>query len=352
MSPAPPANVTIPDVQILSDSAFADWDAYVRNHALGTPFHLAAWREAIEESFGYEPRYLIAADHGHTVGVLPLFLVKSIFTKSALISTPFAVYGGILADTPEVARALYDSANALGEQLGVQYIEYRNAYTEQCVGPPNVERYVTFRQTIGKTDEEILQNIPRKTRYMVRKAAKQPFTVQTTKATSRFYDLYTANLGRLGTPAFPRRYFESLIRHFGADVDIREYELDGKLASAVLTFYFRDQILPYYGATEPAFNAHAPTNFMYYDQMCWGAHNGFRTFDFGRSRKGSGSYDFKAHWGMEERPLPYEVVLIRQRQLPNFSPANPRFRLAIDIWKRLPLWLTRFIGPRLIRLVP
>ena len=134
--------------------------------------------------------------------------------------------------------------------------------------------------------------------------------------------------------------------------DICEVTKDGQLAAAVLTFYFRDQILPYYGASDPQFNALAPNNFMYYDLMRWGGGNGFRTFDFGRSKRVKGSYDFKSHWGMLERELPYEVHLVRSRTLPNYSPGNPVFRLPIECWKRLPLWLTRALGPRLIRYVP
>jgi hypothetical protein len=120
-----------------------------------------------------------------------------------------------------------------------------------------------------------------------------------------------------------------------------------------MTFYFRDQVMPYYGASDPEFNAAAPNNFMYYDLMRWGGKNGYRVFDFGRSKKsGSGSYDFKAHWGMLERELPYEILLVKRKELPNFSPNNPRFNLAIRIWQHLPLAVTRRLGPYFVRLVP
>ena len=143
-----------------------------------------------------------------------------------------------------------------------------------------------------------------------------------------------------------------MLKHFGPSVDVRECELEGKIISAVLTFYFRDQILPYYGASEMKFNSLAPNNFMYFDLMRWGGQNGYRVYDFGRSRRHSGSYEFKAHWGMMERNLPYEMVLVRRKELPNFTPSNPKYQLAMRVWQKLPLAITRAVGPSLLRLVP
>jgi lipid II:glycine glycyltransferase (peptidoglycan interpeptide bridge formation enzyme) len=135
--------------------------------------------------------------------------------------------------------------------------------------------------------------------------------------------------------------------------DIREYRLEGRLVAAVLSFYFRDQVLPYYGASDPSYNSFSPNNFMYFDLMRRAGSTGFRVFDFGRSKKNqSGSYDFKAHWGMEERPLPYEMILVKRKTLPNFSPANPAYQVPIRIWQHVPLPVTRALGPSLIRLVP
>jgi FemAB-related protein (PEP-CTERM system-associated) len=249
---------------------------------------------------------------------------------------------------------LRDDVAALGRNLQVEYVELRNAYNEQCVGFEPLLRYVTFTQAIGSDQETILQTIPRKTRYMVRKALKEQYTcTQRSSATSAFVDLYLRNLHRLGTPAFPRKLFDQLIHHFGNTVDVREYSLNGHVAAAVLTFYFRDRVMPYYGASDPAMNNHSPNNYMYFDLMRWGGQNGYATFDFGRSKKGvGGSYDFKAHWGMVERLLPYEVYLVKAKSLPNHNPANPKFSLPIKIWQTLPLWMTKLIGPSLVRFFP
>jgi len=330
----------------------ARWDRFVSEHPQGSPFHLTAWMSSIARTFGYKPRYLLAEDAGEIQAVLPLFLVSNMLMGRALISTPFAVYGGILSKSPEARQALVDEARRLGTSLGVNYVELRNAYPEQCSGLDRVTRYVTFTQQIGTDAGAILEAIPRKTRYMVRKAMKHPYEVRTTTALSAFLELYSTNLRRLGTPAFPERHFSNLLAAFGNSADIREIVLNGKVVAAVLSFYFRDQVLPYYGAADTAFNEFAPSNFMYYDLMCWAGQRGYRTFDFGRSKKESGAFDFKAHWGMEERDLPYEIILVRQKELPNFSPNNPKFQRAIQLWQRLPLPVTRTLGPFLIKLFP
>jgi FemAB-related protein (PEP-CTERM system-associated) len=296
--------------------------------------------------------YLLAEDGEKIRGVLPMFYVKNILVKSALISSPFAVYGGILADSADAARSLRSAAERLGRDLGVQHIEFRNSQLEQCVGEPNINGYVSFTQKIGPDQEAILEAIPRKTRAIVRKALKLGFATRVTRDLGTFEALYSQNLRRLGTPCFPHKYFESLLKHFGSSVDIRECELAGNVVSAVLTFYFRDQILPYYGASDPNFNSSGPNNFMYFDHMRWGGQNGYQVYDFGRSRRHSGSYEFKAHWGMVERNLPYEMVLVRRKALPNFSPSNPKYQLAMSVWQKLPLAITRALGPSLLRLVP
>jgi FemAB-related protein (PEP-CTERM system-associated) len=341
-------------VRPFAESESGRWDEFVLAHAHGSPFHLTAWKKSIEETFGYESRCLVAAEGARIRGVLPLFLVKNPVTGRALISSPFAVYGGILADSEETRDAMARELRRLAESLGVQYVDLRNSHSEQCSGFQRISRYVTFTQTLDPNEEEILASIPRKTRYMVRKALKQNFTTQQHRGDlSRFEQLYSRSLHRLGTPSFPPGHFQRLLANFGDMADIRETVLDGKTVAAVLSFYFRDRTLPYYGASDPAYNAAAPNNFMYFDQMRWGARNGYRIFDFGRSKKeNSGSYDFKAHWGMEERDLPYEILLVKRRDLPNYSPNNARFRTFIRAWQALPYPVARIVGPHVLRLFP
>lgn len=131
-----------------------------------------------------------------------------------------------------------------------------------------------------------------------------------------------------------------------------ELRLGEKLVAAVLSLYHGETVLPYYGASDSEHNRANPNNMMYFGLMTEARARGLRKFDFGRSKTGSGAHLFKSHWGMVERELPYEVLLIKRKELPNFSPTNPKFDLAIRLWRRIPLPLTRIIGPWLIRLFP
>ena len=317
------------------------WDGYVLAHPHGSPMHMMAWKRTIEEVFGYQAHYMTAWEDGQLRGVLPL------------LSTPFAVYGGILADAEEVRRALAGKAADLAREQDVEYLELRNAYEEQRVGFEPVSRYVTFTQEVSVDADAVLKSIPRKTRAAVRKGIDFGLQTRITRELKQFERIYDESLRRLGTPSFPTRYFKKLLEHFGDRVDVREILLEEKVTAVVMSFHLRDQVLPYYGASDPAFNRYQPNNFMYYDLMRWAGQNGYRLFDFGRSKKeGSGSFEFKAHWGMEMRELPYEVLLVRRKHMPNFTPNNPRFQMAIRVWRRLPLTVTKALGPYLVRLVP
>ncbi|MBI4893685.1 MAG: FemAB family PEP-CTERM system-associated protein [Acidobacteria bacterium] len=329
------------------------WDAFVHAHEHGSPFHLLAWRNSMRRIFGYAPRYLVAEEDGRIRAVLPLFLVSSPVTGRILLSTPFAVYGGVLADGDESRVAMGRAVEEEGRRERVQYVELRNAHEGQCLGFARVRRYVTFTQELSGTEENLLETIPRKTRAAVRKSLKFDFSSRPTREVEPFANLYLANLKRLGTPAFPLKHFRILLEEFQAGADIREMLLDGGLAAAVFVFYFRDQVLPYYGASDPAFHPQQPNNYMYWELMRWGLNHGYRLFDFGRSKtQESGSFDFKAHWGMTMRELPYEIHLVRRRELPNFSPNNPRFHTFIRLWQSLPLPVANAIGPIVLKLVP
>jgi FemAB-related protein (PEP-CTERM system-associated) len=331
----------------------APWDAFVRAHPHGSPFHLTAWKDSIEQTFGYPSVSLVAEEGGRVRGVLPLFFVHNILTGKSLISSPFAVYGGPLPDSPDVLAAFRPAVEALGKELAVGYVELRNAHPEQMVGFSPIDRYVTFVQQIGPDRKAILESIPRKTRAAVRKSLQNAYKTRRTTDISAFEELYAQRLRRLGTPCFPPNHFRTLLGNFKDSADILEVLLEDKVVAAVFSFYFRDQVLPYYGASDPAYNAAAPNNYMYYELMAQSGEKGYTHYDFGRSKKvGSGSFDFKAHWGMEMRDLPYEMLLVGCKELPHYSPNNPKFNFAIQLWKRVPMPIARAIGPRLIRLVP
>jgi FemAB-related protein (PEP-CTERM system-associated) len=306
---------------------------------------LAEWSDVLREAFGHRGHYLLAERGGAICGVLPLVLVSSVVFGRALISTPFCVYGGIVAADAAAHRALTEEACALARRLGVDYLELRNR-RQQHPQWPSKDLYVTFRKEIAAESEANMLAIPRKQRAMVRKGIQKGLQARIDTDTTSHYSLYSESLRNLGTPVFARKYLDVLKRVFGEACEILTVMHEGTPVASVLSFYFRDEVLPYYGGGSIAARPVAGNDFMYWETMERARQRGMRIFDYGRSKRGTGSFDFKEHWGFEPEPLFYEYYLVRAKSMPNLSPTNPSYGRAIQLWKSLPVWLTQWIGPR------
>ena len=345
----PTTDATFGDlVKPLKPSDRGRWNEYVDQHPEATFFHLVEWENVLTRAFGHRSRYLYAESAGHLVGVLPLVQIKSRLFGHALISTPFCVYGGALADGDEVHRALEQAACDLGRQLGVDYIEMRNRSPRR---PDWLTKdlYVTFRRAIDPNADQNMLAIPRKQRAMVRKGIQRHLQAQVDADVSRAYDVYSESLRNLGTPVFARRYLALLKESFGDQCEVLSVVHEGKPVASVVSFYFRDEVLPYYGGSTAAARQVAANDFMYWQVMERARERGARIFDFGRSKRGTGSYDFKAHWGFEPQPLHYEYYLVKAQQMPNLSPTNSKYARLIEAWRRLPVPVTRIVGPPIAR---
>ncbi len=335
-------------VEVLADGDTAAWDAYVRAHPRGTFFHLSAWRGVVRETLGHGSRYLLARRGDAIVGVLPLGHVKSRLFGNALISVPFCVYGGVLADDEAAGRALLDAALEHARAQRVDWLELREAEAP----PPSLAAagaeeslYVRFRKTIHEDPEDNLKAIPRKQRAMVRKGMQAGLDWVIDPDVERFFALYSESVRNLGTPVLPKRWYAAVKRAFGDDCDVLTVLKDGRPVSSVLSYYFRDEVLPYYGGGGADARALKANDFMYHALMTHAAARGCTRFDYGRSKKGSGSYSFKKNWGFEPEDLHYQVHLVEATDPPALNPNNPKYRMAIAAWQKLPLGVSRRLGP-------
>ena len=328
------------------------WDEYVLHHPQATFFHLMGWQRVLEQTFPNRAFSCVALRDGRISGVLPLFLVRNLPFGQSLVSMPWGVYGGICADDDETQSALLNYAKTLAQRLVVRYLELRNQ--APCCDLPATDLYVTFRKEIARDPETNMAAIPRKQRRMIRQGDKYGLTAQMggEEFLRGFYHLYAHSVRNLGTPVFSVRFMANLLREFGPACRILAVFHEEQMVAGVMTFFFRDQVMPYYGGALRHALRYAVNDFMYWHLLCYGAEQGYRIFDFGRSKKGTGSYDFKRHWGFEPTPLAYQYHLVRQKTLPNQNPLNPRFALAIQTWKWMPLWLSRWLGPRVVRFFP
>ncbi len=328
----------------LDVSRRAAWDQFVLAHPEGTFFHMSGWEIVLQRAFGHRTHYLLAESDGEIRGVLPLAEVESRLFGHSLVSSPFCVYGGILAADADAVRALEQRACDLARELGVDFLEMRNRRRQHPDWPVK-DLYVTFRKPIEAEREANMLAIPRKQRAMVRKAIQRGLAAELDSGVDRHYAMYSESLRNLGTPVFSRRYLETLREVFGSDCEILTVTHEGRPIASVMSFYFRNEVLPYYGGGTLASRAVAGNDFMYWEVMERARQRGCRVFDYGRSKRGTGAFDFKTNWGFVPEQLFYEYYLVRRKEMPNLSPTNPKFARAIEIWRRLPLRVTQWLGP-------
>jgi len=325
------------------------WNNFVFACPEATFFHRAEWQQIIHQVFRHPTFFLYAEIAGEIVGVLPLAHVNSRLFGNALVSLPFAVYAGIASNNPEAIAGLEAEAKQLAQKLGVDHLEFRNVAAKHADWPTQ-DLYVTFRKEILPEVEANMLAIPRKQRAMVRKGIKNGLRSEIDHRTDRFFSVFADNVHRHGTPALPKRYFDTLLEVFGNDCQILTITShEGKLLSSVLSFYFRDEVLPYYAGDDEAARELAANDFKYWELMRRSCEQGLRIFDYGRSKIGTGPYAFKKNWGFEPQPLHYEYCLYKRDSIPQNNPNNAKYKLFIEAWRRMPIGLANWLGPHIVR---
>jgi len=349
------ADLKVPAVAIRNfDSGIArEWDHFLVSNPQATPFHSTAWMRALQTTFNYENRSVYAERTGRISGVLPLFLVSNWIVGRCLISIPFADYGGICAEDEESADALVAHAVEIGIAEKVDFLELRHKNGKPRTAFHIRDLYVSFSTELAADPETQFKRLPRDTRYMIRKAEKAGLELRSgLELLPEFYELFTLNWRRFGTPVFSRQWLETLVHEFQGSADLTMAHSNRRAVAGVFSFVFRNTLFPHYSGASPDANTLAANNFIYWELMKGAINQGLRHFDFGRSKKGTGAYQFKAGWNMQLDPLEYQVCMIRRKSQPNFSPANPKFALAANLWSHMPLKATTWLGPHVVRWFP
>lgn len=332
-------------IRPLSIKDHPKWDCYVLNHPFGSVFHLMAWKTVSEKTFNHKSLYFLAEQKGEIVGVLALFEIKSLLFGHFLVSIPFAEIGGVLANDKDIELDLVQKAVEIAKSKHVQYLELRNR--NELSGFKTKSLYFNFRKEITRDHDENLKAIPRKSRAMVRNAIKKGLKSETGHhLLPEFYKILAKNYHRLGTPVFSKKFFSNFLAEFQDHSDILLVKTnEGEVAAAVLFFIFKDQMVPYYAGSDFSLRRLGPNDFMYWELMKLAVEKGCRIFDYGRSKEGTGSFSFKKHWGFKPAPLAYQYHLVSLPELPNLSPANPKYQKKIEMWRKIPHGLTKLIGP-------
>ena len=333
----------------------AAWDSYVAAHPGGTLFHGTRWREQVLDAAPHEPAYLVAEDDaGRVRGVLPAFVVRSLLGGDVLVSVPYGVYGGVLADGAEAERALLAAAIARAERDGVGHVELRHVRPIAGEGLSRSDLYVTFVRELPADPEECLAIIPRKSRATTRNARDKHgmALIEGRELLPRFHDLFLRNKAALGSPAFSREFFERLLFRYGDDAWLNGVMHEGQVIAAVISFRHGDTLNPYYSGSLPGTERLGSMNFLYWQTMELAARRGLRRYDFGRSRVETGAFDFKRNMGFEPMPLAYQHWVRGGASAPQVNPSNPKFERFQRAWRALPVPVLRFLGPLLMRHLP
>jgi FemAB-related protein (PEP-CTERM system-associated) len=343
---------TAPIIEPLSEALRGSWDDYVASHPNGTFFHRTGWRSVIEEVFGHRTHYVCAKRGDQITGVLPLVHLNSWIFGSSLISTAFCVRGGPLTMDAESLVLLRQYAISTMDRVGAACLEFR---LDSPSGSPGwlsrSDVYATFRRPIAADDKQNLKAVPRKQRAVIRKSLEQHLVACHDQDVGRFFRIYAESVRNLGTPVFSRKYFQSLVDEFADCSEILTVLDRGKPVAAVLSFFFKDEVLPYYGGGTPLARLNGANDFMYWELMRRAARRGCHMFDFGRSKIGTGAYAFKKNWGFPAQPLTYEFRVREGVKLPDRTPLNPKYRPFIAAWKLLPLPVANLLGPKIVRLL-
>lgn len=338
-------------IKQLSDAVHADWDAFVMACPEATFFHRAGWATVIRRSFGHRTHYIYVERDGRIEGVLPLVEVKSALFGHALISNGFSVCGGPACVNEGARAALNSAAEDIFKASGAAYLEYRcpPALQEGEGWQSRSDLYAGFSGPLPKDEAENLKQIPRKQRAVVRKAIESSLTWAIDSNVGKLYALYAISVRNLGTPVFGKKYFANLLSVFAPDCDVLTVSDNGTPVASVLNFYFKGAVLPFYTGSVPGARRLGANDLMYWRLMRHASARGCTVFDFGRSKVGTGPYDFKKNWGFTPLPLTHQFLTRPGVAMPNVNPTNPKYRLMIAAWKKLPLPVANRLGPLIVR---
>jgi len=339
-------------VNRFSEKSRATWEAFVETIPGATLGHVDPWLSVFSRALGHQDRSLVAERGGEVCGILPMMFLKHRLFGVFHISLPWLDYGGVLADSPETARALLDGATAQAREDKATFMELRSV---DRVFPelPIREDKVTFWLPLKDVDA-VWKGFDAKVRNQVRKTQKAGLTCEfgREELLPDFYRVFARNMRDLGTPVWNIALFEKILEAFPKTSEVALIRLGEKAIGGGLILSFKDTVyMPSASSLRQYFHL-CPNNLLYWEVIKRACETGYRTFDFGRSTVGSGTYQFKKQWGALIRPLYWQYILPSGKQIPRLNPSNPRFRVFIEVWKRLPVRLATWLGPRIVRGLP
>ena len=328
-------------------------DAFVRQNPDARLCFLPAWGEMVQRRFGHESVYLVARAEGRVCGVLPLVHARSFLFGNRMVSQAFVDYGGPLAETPEAREALFRRAVELAEARGCESIEFRNVAPLPFDLVPRADKVGMWLPLVADP-EQMWKDFDAKVRNQVRKAEKSGITCASggLELLEDFYGVYTVRMRQLGTPCYAKALMAGILQTFPDSSRLFVARLGSAVVGAGITTFLGRFAEMQYASTLVEYNKLCPNNLLYWEAIRHYCQAGAKYFDFGRSTAGGGTHNFKKQWGCREVPLHYQYWVRPGATLSEPTPDNPKYARKVEMWRRLPLWVTRLLGPRISRGLP
>tara|TARA_R110000782_G_scaffold78276_2_gene154938 strand:+ start:89714 stop:90772 length:1059 start_codon:yes stop_codon:yes gene_type:complete len=345
-------NMTISFADLMDPAQAEELDAWICAQPDSTPFHRPAWIGAVARGTGQQAMMLVCRQGGAITGVLPLNLIHSPLFGRALVSSGFAVDGGILAQSGEVAQALADACWREARARSCTTAELRGGILPNEDWTLKSDVYLNFAKPLEVDDEAQLLAVPKRHRAEIRKGLGNDLTIETgrdARLLDIHYRLYAENVHRLGTPVFPKRLFAEVMEAFGEDADIMMVSKDGVPVTTVISLYHKGVCMPYWHGAALASRALRSNEVCYFRLMGHARARGCTIFDFGRSKVGTGPSLWKKTWGWEGVPLAYATRAAPGQEPRDINPLSPQYQRKIALWKKLPLPLANRLGPLIAR---
>ncbi len=332
------------------------WDKFVLSHINSTNYHQVIWKDIIEKTFGHKTYYLFALnDEEEIEGILPLVHMKSILFGNFLISLPFFNYGGLLANGQEAIDSLIIKAKEIGDALSVEHIELRHLIPLKNAHDLKLKTHkVTMLLELPDDPDILWKRFKSKLRSQIRRPQKEGMSVKIggIDQLDSFYEVFSINMRDLGTPVYPKKFFLNILKSFPKNSWIVSVFYNNLPVASGFIIGFKDVLEIPWASSIRKYNRLAPNMLLYWSILEFACKKGFKKFDFGRSSPNKGTYRFKKQWGATPHQLYWYYWLRNKEQLPSINPDNPKYKMAIELWQKLPVGITKILGPMIVKYIP
>lgn len=329
------------------------WNRYVDSNPAASMYHRAEWKDLIHNVFGHECYYFYAhGNNGKVIGILPLVRLKSRLFGDFMISMPYFNYGGAIANSLSIEQKLINAANNCAKQLGINHIEYRDDIAREELQVRSEK--VNMILSLPDNHNDLWKTFPSKLRSQIKRSQREEIkiTFGGEECLEDFYAVFARNMRDLGTPVYGKTFFRKILQYFAKHSRIVVIHMRNRPVAAAFLLGYKDTLEIPWASTIKDVNHLSINMLLYWEVLTFAIENRYRYFDFGRSSKESGTFRFKQQWGAKPKQLFWHYWLAENIELPKLNPDNPKYALAINIWKKLPIGITKWLGPLIVKNLP